>query len=218
MSPTKIKVIGFDLDQTLYPKSPEIDAAIQKYLYEKISELHKVSLAEAKKMFDELYRDGKGLGGTKTMMKIGFEAERAKNLVQEALENADIAKFLRPNPEVIDLLKRLKDKYIIDIITGSNLKNTSIKLAKLEIPTDLFSNIITSDQGSKSDLTLYKIWLSKYPDLKSENFLYVGDRVSSDYEKPKELGIKSILVNQKDTVPEIDCLQLPDLKSITTHF
>ncbi len=216
---SKIKIIGFDLDQTLYPKSPLIDEAIQGYLFEEISLLKKISKDEAKKIFDSYYKNGKGLSGSKTLIQIGFGENRAKNLVQEALENADISEFLKPNKDILSILKYLKNKYSsLDIITGSNKKNTLIKLDKLKINTSLFKNILTSDNASKSDLDAYKIWMSYYPNLLPENFLYIGDRPSTDYEKPKDLGIKSILVNIKEFDPSINCLQLKSLIEIKEYL
>lgn len=214
-----IKIIGFDLDQTLYPKSPEIDEAIQYYLYEKIAELKQVNLEEAKKLFDDLYKKGKGLSGRRTLIAIGFGEEEAHNGVQEALENAPIAKFLKPNKKVLNLLKKLKIKYeSIDLITGSNKNNSNTKLERLGIPKEIFSRIITENDASKSDLSAFHLWLSYYPDCKPENFLYIGDRISSDYEKPKELGIKSILVNIEKPDPSIECLQLNNLLDIEEYL
>ena len=82
---------------------------------------------------------------------------------------------------------------------------------KLDIDTELFTHIITKDDGSKSDLSAFHIWFTYYPDYKPENFLYIGDRAGTDYEKPKELGIKSILVNIKIPDQSVDCIQLPSL-------
>jgi len=214
-----IKVIGFDLDQTLYPKSPEIDEAIQIYLYKKIAELKQVSLKEASDLFNNLYKEGKGLSGSKTMIKLGFQEENARDLVQEALENADIAKFLIPNQEVNELLQQLKNKYQnVDIITGSNKTNSNLKLKKLGISEKIFSQIISADDASKSDLSAFNLWISCYPNYKPKNFIYIGDRISSDYEKPKELGIASILVNIKNINSNIDCLQLSSLLKINEYL
>jgi len=219
MLPTLVKVIGFDLDQTLYPKSPEIDTAIQNYLYEKIAELRQINLSEAKKLFDGLYQSGRGLSGSKSMIVLGFPEGRAKDIVQEALENAPIAKFLTPNTTILSLLTELKQKYeSIDIITGSNQSNAAIKMQKLSLPTYLFSHIITADDASKSDYSAFKLWFSFYPKLEPQNFLYIGDRVSSDYEKPRELGIQSILVNIKTPDEGVDCPQLPSLQSIKAYL
>lgn len=207
----KIKVVGFDLDQTLYPKSPEIDEAIQGYLYKKITEHKGCSLTEAEKLFKDLYKDGRGISGSKTLIELGLP--RAKELVQEALEKADIDKFLKPDRRIPELLKKIRNKYgNIDLLTGSDKENCFKKLKKLSIPAWLFSNIITANDASKSDGEAYKLWFSLYPDLKSENFLYVGDRVSSDYEIPKSFGISAILVNIKEKDASVDC---PQIKTVT---
>lgn len=209
----QIKVIGFDLDQTLYPKSPDIDTAIQVYLYHKIADHLHVSLSEAKKLFKDLYREGRGLSGSQTLLALNIP--NSKNSIQEALEKADIIKFLKPNKTINQLLKDLKNKYNnIDILTGSNLSITLSKLKHLEIDPSLFTYIITADDSSKSNSDAYKDWLLKYPEFKPEDFLYIGDRPKTDHFIPKQLGIETILVNQKETNSEVDCLQLSSLLEI----
>ncbi len=210
---SNIKVIGFDLDQTLYPKSPEIDEAIQVYLFKKISDHLNIPLPEARKMFTELYKDGAGLSGSKTLAYLGVP--NADNSIQEALELADITKFLHPNPEVISLIKDLKAKYqYVDIITGSNLKITLNKLECLGIDSELFNVIITNDDASKSNSDAYKLWLAKYPTYSAKNFVYIGDRLKTDHYIPEALGIQTIMVNQRTINPEITCPQLPTLLDI----
>jgi len=214
-----IQIIGFDLDQTLYPKSSEIDEAIQDYIYDKISKKLEIDIETAKQKFDDLYQKGKGLSGSKSLIAIGFEKDVAKNIVQEALENAPIAKFLAPDSKTTFLLQKLHDIYkSIDLITGSNQKNTFTKLKTLAIPVELFSHILTADNTSKSDLSAFKLWLNYYPNYKPENFLYIGDRISSDYEKPNELGIQSILVNIQTPDLTIDCLQLPSILELGKYL
>jgi FMN phosphatase YigB (HAD superfamily) len=202
-----IKVIGFDLDQTLYTKSPKIDEAIQKYIYQKIVDHKNIKLTVARKLFRELYKEGQGLSGSKSLEAL--KIPRAKEIIQEALELADIAKYLKPNKKTSDLILALKKRYKnIDLITGSNLKITKLKLKSLTLPLDYFSHIITKDDGSKSEKTAYKIWLGLYPKNKLKDFLYIGDRKTSDYEIPKEMGIKTILVNQNKLDANIKCPQL----------
>lgn len=211
-----IRVIGFDLDQTLYPKSPKIDEAIQAYIYIKIAEHKRCSPAEAKKLFTDLYQNGKGMTGSQTLAYLGIP--NPKEIVQEALEQADIAEFLTPDPNVLDLLTRLKQRYQhIDLLTGSVLSIASHKLAKLEIPTGTFHQIITGEIA-KSDGSAYREWLKRYPALAAKHFLYIGDREKSDYWVPKELGIKAILVNISTPNSEIDCLQLADLKDLDSYL
>ncbi len=208
-----IKIIGFDLDQTLYPKSSIIDEAIQIYIYHKISEHKHVSLAEAEKMFKDLYKEGRGLGGSTTLKMLGVPNHR--DIVQEALERADIDQYLVPDQGTLAILQRLKTRYgNIDILTGSNRANASKKLGKLGMNDGLFDHILTNDDGSKPNGDLYKQWTALYPGLTPENFLYIGDRPRSDYEVPKSLGINSILVYCKAQDETIACPQLASFKDI----
>jgi FMN phosphatase YigB (HAD superfamily) len=213
---SSIRVIGFDLDQTLYPKSPEVDEAIQKYIYEKIAEHRSCSLEEARNLFREQYQEGKGLSGSKSLEALGVP--NAREIVQEALERADIASTLVADPRTLELLTYLKSKYKnIDIVTGSNSPITLKKLEKLNLSTALFNHLITDSDAAKSDGEAYRLWLSKYPNLTPTNFLYIGDRVSSDYEIPKTLGIKSVLVNlskKDEMLPVLQLSSLLELKDI----
>jgi FMN phosphatase YigB (HAD superfamily) len=78
----------------------------------------------------------------------------------------------------------------------------------------MFSHIITDDHFAKSNGDAYKAWLERYPGVDASDFLYVGDRPKTDYSVPRELGIVTILVNQKKVDPEIDSPQLPTLLDI----
>ncbi len=212
-----IKVIGFDLDQTLYPKSPEIDAAIQKYIYQIISKYKKTTIKESEKLFKDLYKNGTGLSGRKSLEALGIPD--AKEVVQTALEKANIAKFLSPDKKTLDIIKKLKEKYDnLDLVTGSNLKITKLKLKHLGFRTDSFSNIITKNDGLKSDGASYKIWMKKYPQFKPGQFLYVGDRIASDYIVPNDLGINCILVNIKEKTDEANCPQLASFAEIEKYL
>ncbi|OGI88081.1 hypothetical protein A2995_01910 [Candidatus Nomurabacteria bacterium RIFCSPLOWO2_01_FULL_33_24] len=212
-----IKIIGFDLDQTLYPKSPEVNELIQIYLYKKISEIKKVSLLKAKKLFGDLYKNGRGLSGSQSLKVLGIPA--AQNKIQEALEKADLSKFLVKDKKVINLLEKLKNKYKnIDLITGSNFKNAKDKLEKLGLKEKIFSHIISKDNFSKSDQSAYKFWLSQYPNKKPNEFLYIGDQLMSDYLIPKEMGIESILVNVDEKIKSINCPQLTSLLDIKKYL
>lgn len=212
----QIKVVGFDMDQTLYEKSPEIDEAIQEYLYEKIAKKYNCSKKEAKELFQEHYKYGSGIGGGSTMNILGFE--NGKELVQEALENADIAKFLTPNAEKTEMLKQISQNYVLDLITGSYKKQVERRFEKMEIPIELFNNVITQDIASKNLGDAYKIWLSYYPEFAFGEFLYVGDRVSSDFIIPKEMGINSILVNQSLVDESLSCPQLTNLFGVKEYL
>lgn len=198
-----IRIVGFDLDQTLYPKSPKIDEAIQKYIYERISQHQGCTLAEAERRFKEHYPS---LSGSKTLEKL--KIPNAREIVQEALERADIAKFLHPSPEIRELLQGIRKKYgSVSLLTGSDKPIALKKLKALEIPLDLF-DFTTFGEPSKSTGEAYVKWIDHFkrvsPTLQPQNFLYIGDRYASDVEIPERMGIQAWLVNNpKEKHPNV---------------
>ncbi|MEA2701768.1 MAG: hypothetical protein QOE22_477 [Candidatus Parcubacteria bacterium] len=208
-----IRVVGFDLDQTLYPKSPVIDEMIQSYLYLKIAEHMGVSLAEAEKLFKGRYRGGAGMSGRETLEDLGLP--NASDLVQEALEHADLTSVLVPDQETNLLLARAREAYEgMDLITGSNLEQTRKKLVALDIGMDAFSHVITQDDAWKLNGDAYRLWLSYYPHLEPHQFLYVGDRARSDHEVPASLGIRTCLVYVESPDVALPALQLVNLRDL----
>lgn len=208
-----IRVVGFDLDQTLYPKSPLVDEKIQSYLYRKISEHTDVSLAEGERLFKERYRDGAGMSGRVTLEDLGLP--NASDLVQEALENADLASVLVPDPETNLFLTELRSAYEgMDLITGSNLEQTRKKLAALGLGIETFSHVLTENDARKTTGDSYRLWLSLYPHLEPHQFLYVGDRARSDHEVPAALGIRTCLVYVPSPDATVTALQLASLRDL----
>ncbi|HEY4522972.1 MAG TPA: HAD family hydrolase [Candidatus Paceibacterota bacterium] len=205
-----IRVVGFDLDQTLYPKSPEIDEMIGHYLYERIVEHRSVSLAEARELFTSRYLEGSGMSGGEVMRDLGLA--NGAELVQEALERADITSLLQPDPATCELLAALAQSYrSVDLITGSGREQARQKLAALNIPLETFGLVITDDEASKATGASYRLWLSHYPNLGPDQFVYIGDRPRSDYEIPAALGIRTVLVYVRETNPDIDAYQIANL-------
>lgn len=212
-----IRVVGFDLDQTLYPKSPEIDKKIQEYLYEKIAATRGVSRGEAERLFTERYRGGAGLTGSQTLRDLGISD--ASDIVQEALERADIASLLTSDLEINRLLTDLRASYEgIDLITGSSLDQTNKKLRALDLSPELFSHLVTADDATKSDGGAYRAWLARYPARAPHQFLYVGDRVKSDHEIPSALGIKTALVYIGEVDAKLSALQIPTLLELLRYL
>lgn len=211
MKKEDIQIIGFDLDQTLYPKSPEIDDRIQETINIEISKKLNITIKQASTTFKTKYAQ---LGsGRRTLIQLGFTPEQAQTIVQNALDTADILDYLRPVPETIKLLQELHTKYKLDLITGSNKELTHKKLKHLQIPTTLFGTIITGET-SKYDGTAYKQWMALYPELQPNNFLYIGDRKPTDSDMPASLGINTILVNVQKKEPEVKVPQLETVQEL----
>lgn len=209
---SKINVIGFDLDHTLYRGSKEMDQVIQEYIFKKIQAHYACSFEDARKMFNDLYKEGRGLSGRKTLLALNIP--NAGEIIQEALENADVAQAIKYDPEVIRILHDLKQRYNnIDLITGSGKEQTLKKLTALGIPEHFFSHYITDEVAFKGDGSAYEHWINLYS-LPPETFLYIGDRLEVDHVIPKAFGIETILVNVNEKIPEASCPQLSDIKEI----
>ena len=208
-----IRVIGFDLDQTLYPKSPLVDEKIQEYLYQKIAERRGIDRVHAEQLFKERYRGGSGLSGRETLEDLGLPD--AAELVQEALERADIASLLAPDADTNTLLSDIRSKYeSMDLITGSGDAETEKKLKALELGLSTFTHVITADRSTKSSGDSYRLWLSFYPHFAPEQFLYIGDRLRTDHEIPSALGIRTALVYVNEPSADISALQVPSFAAL----
>lgn len=213
-----IKAIGFDLDQTLYPKSPEIDAAIQQYIFERIAEHKRCSVDEGRRLFQTYYPK---MSGRETLKLLGLS--NPADIIQEALERADIAKFLRPDPLVISFLEDVRSRFRhVALITGSHESNALQKLAKLGIPLSVFDFFAFGDKSSKRGGGAFKEWLDAVRDddplIKPSEFLYVGDRPMSDVDPVLALGMKAVLVNVKKKDESVKVEQFSSLLELKSYL
>ncbi len=207
-----VRIVGLDLDQTLYKKSPEIDRAIQEYIYWVIAKFRGCSLENAERLFGLFYP---AHSGRRTLIMLGMPHERAAATVQEALENADLMPFLEPDPAVRLLLEDLDYAFEgLDLITGSYAHLALEKLCALEIPPKTFGLII-SGEVQKSTGAAFEQWMrvrgERHDGLLPHHYLYAGDRRSTDVDVPARYGIRSALVNVTEQDP---ALAVPQLSSV----
>lgn len=189
-----IKVIGLDLDGTLYPDTPEIQKRIRGKIYEKISQLCGILLEQSKNLFEENYRVI--MSGSKTVAKIAQEHGKEVDegsIIQDSLAEADILDLIEKNHYLNAMLERLAQKRDIDLLTSSEHNLALQKLSRLGIDRKIFSYFLAYQDGSKSTGEKYQIWLAKR-NLKPEQYLYVGDNQKLDVDMPKSLGIRTCVI------------------------
>jgi HAD superfamily hydrolase (TIGR01549 family) len=192
-----IKVIGFDLDNTLYPCTPEIQKKIRSLIYEKISDEFNIPYETSLKLFEDFY--SQHLSGTKSIKSIEKRlghsvGERA--IIQEAIEEADFLELINENNSLREMLSRLKSKREIDLITGSHYPLAVKKLNRIGIQ-DLFKNLFTHEDGKKHSGELYQKWIA-LTELPTSKLLYVGDNKKQDVDVPKSLGIQTCILGKYD--------------------
>lgn len=207
-----IKVIGFDLDNTLYSSTPEIHEKIRGKIYENLSLEFNIPNNTAKELFEKFY--SKHLSGTeavKSIEKILKHSINEKDIIQESVEQADFLDLIKKDLKLRDMLIRLKSKRDIDLITGSHYPLVIRKLDRIGIQ-DIFRYVFTSENGEKRFGDTYQKWitLNQFPPSK---LLYVGDNPKQDIDVPKSLGIQTCIIGNYDNADfEInDILGLEDL-------
>src|SRR3989344_2964490 len=127
----EIEVVGFDLDQTLYPDSDEIRdrvrTEIARRILKKIPSLENIE--KAREYFEENYKELKG--GYKVLEKAGYE--NGRSVMDECLANANVVDIISPDEELGKTIELLSRKYILFLITSSPEKLALEKLEKIKI-------------------------------------------------------------------------------------
>lgn len=214
-----IKVIGFDLDNTLYPVTPEMQLRIREKIYEKLASGLDISLKQAEQLFEENYNGNFpwNHSGSRTIKELGKKYKKelnGKKLVQQSNAEADILDFIQPNPGLQKILSRLYTKFQLDVISSSKYDPALAKLKKIGIDRDLFRFFLAGETfGSKTDGTLYELWLNKRETPPSQ-ILYVGDNTRQDIDSPKNLGIKTCIVGKQYENADFYIPTIKDLENL----
>lgn len=206
-SAREIRVVGFDLDNTLYHSTAQMQSRIRTQIYEKLAHEFSIPVEEARRLFEENYNGNFAWGGSgsRTIKEIarqyGKEAD-GSSIVQESLEEADLADLIEPDPELVEMLKRLASNRRLDLLTGSRRSLCMSKLEKIGIPLNLFGLILSDEDGSKTDGSLYQKWINTVSAL-PDTLLYVGDNLRQDIESAKKKGIRTCYLNRDGKALEI---------------
>jgi len=214
-----IEVIGFDLDNTLYHSTPEIQKRIRGEIYVNLSHKLGVSLKEATRLFEENYESDNpwGHSGTRTIQELARRYGKDLNgsdIVQSALEHSNILDLIDPNPKLVDMLGKLGKGRSLDLLTGSKYNIAVKKLEKIGIPVQIFEYILSAEErGSKSDGKLYTHWL-ELREIPSYKILYVGDNERQDILPAKEFGIRTCIVRNKSKEADYQINDILELESI----
>jgi len=189
-----IKVIIFDLDDTLYPERSFVENGF-KTVAEYVQKKFKV---EKKKFFKVLIKDlekeGRGHTFDTTLRKYNLYS---KELIDRLIK---VYRFHKTNiklyPGVKNLLNSLKRKYKLALITDGlgYVQRNKIKILNLE---DFFDFIICTDDYNKGKPSSYSFKkVLEYFNISPKEAIYIGDDPYKDFLGPKKIGIKTARVLQ----------------------
>ncbi len=186
-----IKAVGFDLDQTLYPDSPEVQQLVRGEIYRFISETLGIPYEAAEKRFEREY--AKIQGGGRTLEVLGIEDGSER--LRDCIVRADVARILKYDKKLVGMLNRMADDYLLFLITESREEDAKRKLQALGISPELFdfTSYWDTQPLRKHTGTIFPK-LFESTGLKAEEHLYCGDRLNDDILPAKKAGMKTVLV------------------------
>ncbi len=206
-----IKVVGFDLDGTLYPSTPQTEdretTAIAKELLRLEPSLK--NLEAAKTYVSRRYAQLKSKSAI--LREAGFRGYDLQWTI-----DAKVEELLKPDKKLAAILERIHSSYVTFLLTSSPHISMQRKLQALQVPEDSFHLIICSDtptSGSKSKGEAYRFAMDLIGHT-PEEYLYVGDRLKQDILAPKTLGIKTAAVWSSIPQADISMRRIYDLEHI----
>lgn len=201
---SSIKAVGFDLDRTLYPQTLEMNERVTQ---EVVTEILKVkpalrTLKKVRKVYEK--RCAQLLSWPKVLKEIGLA--NPQETMNRCLERADITSLIKADAKLVNIMKRLSQKFFLFMITGSTRHLAGKKLAKIGLTPELFNFSLCGDDppsiaSSPSKNFVYFLAQTQSPYAPSEH-VFIGDNLQTDIIIPKMLGMKTIFVGKP--TPEAD--------------
>jgi len=205
-----IKAIGFDVDGTLYSSPSEMSAAVGRMLIAKaVQELARDAdefATEYLKRRDELRSN------TLTLNSFGLDGQR---IFQDIWDQISVEQYVKRDKRLTKTIAELREKYRIFLISNGTGSQIERKITYLGLNYhDFDPRIYCYDQG----------WVKPEPapffaaieslNLKPEEIVYVGDRVDTDIEGARAVGMKTILVGSDSELADASCSTVYDILSV----
>ena len=209
---SEIDVIGFDLDNTLYEPNPEMDELIREYVCRKAGMRLGRDYESLRKEFDEIYVEIQS--GRKTLEILGVSG--AKEMVQEALENSNLASLLKKDERLNAMLKKLSSSRDLFLITGSSEKLALEKLEAIGLNPFIFKRSVYAESPLEGrDGSAFR-HVAKALGTAFDRMMFVGDREKTDVIPAKNLGIKTAMVNNRSVLADFNLKDIYELENVTS--
>lgn len=203
----QIKAIGFDVDGTLYRHSTESTIALSQLSIKKAADL--LGRNDDEFAMEYLERREKYRGNTLTLNSFGLDGE---SIFQAVIDQFPVENYVKEDKKLQAVIKSLKKKYKLFIITNGSRRHVVRKLEVLGLHSADFEPMICCYDHN---------WIKPEPapflaameslELKPEEIVYVGDRVDIDIEGAKTVGMKTILVGGTSEKADASCETVYDI-------
>ena len=227
-----IKVIGFDLDDTLWALRPimmRAEKLLKKWLSENVPQLQ-YDLIESQTLRQEILTESPDLDGkvTELRRRIIARAMALSKLDADAtdtLTSAAMEVFLAARNEVeffdgaLEVIKQLSENYTLGALTNGNADISRIGLARY------FSFTFSAEQvgAPKPAPDLFAHALA-HNNVDPQEMIYVGDDPVLDIDTANYLSLRTIWVNTKrkddrgETDPDVTIEDIKDLPEAVSQI
>lgn len=202
-----IKHVCFDCDGTLYFFSPELTKSTNDLVTKQLSEQLKIPQTDV--MEDYFKRVKKYKTKTAAITSYGLSGEQAREIINKL----DIASFVNPDPELVEMINILKKRNLdLSIFTNNKMSTLENIIKKIGLSAGDFNFLVTPEQvPSKPSIEGY-LYVVKKSELPASQLLFVGDRLEADIEPAREVGMHTVQVRCEEKSVDYDS------KKKTYHF
>ncbi len=215
-----LRAVILDFDGTLNT-SRRYYARFDELSLEILAERFGCNIAEADRKITETKR--KSLSLTKALLTLKMDSDEFYREVAERMN--DVSNLLDDDLRIEPLVSTLRSRNLrVALLTNSGRFLIKKILTTLNCPCEIFDAVITSSEVEpKPSLQPYR-YTARLLDCKSNEALYVGDRVYHELKPAKLVGMKTVLigsVNKPEETQWVDwqletVQKLPELLA-TTH-
>lgn len=203
---SKIKVVGWDLDGTLYPSTKELEETIEQAKYELVASDLKLDLEEAREKFDLIYKE---VGSnTRVLEELGMVGV---DFFTRLWDEIDLKHFIERNEETVSVINNINELGIRQFIlsNANRIDQIEKKLGLVGIESRVFEYLgSTVEIGShKPDPKPFLVCIEKMA-VEPDEILFCGDRVSTDIEGAISVGMRSCLVGSESPLADL-CVPKP---------
>lgn len=193
----KWQAIGFDLDDTLYPERDFVLSgfrAVARWADSHLGISFEEGFAELNRLFEKGTR-GNTFNHWLSLKGVDFDEDLIQRLVQ-------VYRFhqpeIRPYPEVPVLLKKLRSKFKLALVSDGYLSVQRSKLDALKLGP-YFDVIVFSDEWGKDawkpDIKPFKVLLERLA-IDGHEAIYVADNPTKDFLGANELGMTTVWIRR----------------------
>ena len=203
----EIKLITFDLDDTLWDNMPIITRAeidTRKYIEERVGKIEWGDLNDFLNLREELIKKDPAIAWDISKLRKEIFRKKLAHVKPQSLRDEIVDKafeiFITKRHEiklfngVKESLKNLSKKYILGVLTNGNADIYKFDIGKYF----KFSISSLEAKNSKPNRAHFDMAISKVKDISFNNILHIGDHQINDILCAHNLGIDTIWFNNNE--------------------